>query len=130
MTSTDQFGNGNAQRYEAMGRTAAGAATSNRLEADHTDKLIDAIAHNNHQPHLELDNVQSSSNNHPLIPPSQVTVSIEQTADAAATATAATTKTAPTLNNHVVDMIGDQVAPKDRFQLNGHPTAIANDRIV
>ncbi|XP_017959141.1 palmitoyltransferase ZDHHC15B isoform X2 [Drosophila navojoa] len=130
VTSTDQFGNGNAQRYEAMGRTAAGAATSNRLDADHTDKLIDAIPLNNHQPHLELDNVQSSSNNHPLIPSSQVTVNIEQTADAAAAAAAGTTKTAPTLNNHVVDMIGDQVVPKDHFQLNGHPTAIADDRIV
>ncbi|XP_064543410.1 palmitoyltransferase ZDHHC20-B isoform X1 [Drosophila montana] len=127
-TSSDQTG-GPGRGYEAMGNTTANAA-SNRLDVQPTDKLIDAIPLNNHQPHLELDNGQSSSHNHPLIPPSQVVVNIEQTAAGAAGAsTAAAT-------NHVIDMIGDQVmtvpAPpaKDLNVLNGGPPAIPADNVV
>ncbi|XP_023162790.1 palmitoyltransferase ZDHHC15B isoform X2 [Drosophila hydei] len=122
-TSSDQFGSGTGQRYDAMGNTtSAAAAASSRLDVNHTDKLIDAIPLNNHQPHLEPDNVQSSSNSHPLIPSSPVIVNIDQKADAVPA-----TKTAT--NNHVI-MIGDQVVPKDPLQLNGIPSAIADDRIV
>lgn len=130
-TSSDQTGPG--QRYEAMGNTTANPA-SNRLDVQATDKLIDAIPLNNHQPHLELDNGQSSSHNHPLIPPSQVVVNIEQTAAAGAAGGASTTAAHAT--NHVVDMIGDQVitapapAAKDVNVPNGGPPAIPAHNVV
>lgn len=109
-TATDQTGN---LRYDAMGNT-----NNTRLEVEPTDKLIDAIPLNNHQPHLGLDNGQQ-------IPSSQIIVNIEQAMSAEASAT-------DTSNAGVViDIIGDQ-SSKDANVLNGGPQLAngAADKIV
>ncbi|XP_051860064.1 palmitoyltransferase ZDHHC20-B isoform X1 [Drosophila albomicans] len=117
-TATEQTGN---QSYDAMGHT--NHSTANRLDVQPTDKLIDAIPLNNHQPHLELDNGQR-------IPSSQVIVNIEQRV---AEASAAAATTAADSCNVVIDLIGDQTAAKDAAVLNGGHPLSANgtaDKIV
>lgn len=116
-TATDQTGN---QRYDAMGNTST---NPNRLEVQPTDKLIDAIPLNNHQPHLELDNGQQ-------IPSSQVIVNIEQTVPLPLSAEAPATNTSNG-GGLVIDIIGDQSA-KDASVLNGGPHLAngAADKIV
>ncbi|XP_032590192.1 palmitoyltransferase ZDHHC20-B isoform X1 [Drosophila grimshawi] len=125
-TANEQMGNGNAngQRYEAMGQTTTATTAnvgSNRLEGQPTDKLIEAIPLNNHHPHVELENGQSSSNNHPLIPSSQIIVNVEQAA----------AKLDP--NHHsgtAIDMIGDRMAPFTAKETNGAPPSSPANHIV
>jgi len=96
--------------------------TSNRLDVQPTDKLIDAIPLNNHQPHLELDNGQ-------LIPSSQVVVNIEQTVPLPMPVEAPSNNTSNA--GVVIDIIGDQTV-KDSHVMNGGPplTNGAVDKIV
>ncbi|XP_017837754.1 palmitoyltransferase ZDHHC15B isoform X1 [Drosophila busckii] len=120
-TSTDQSGGG---RYNAMGDTNTNSIT-NRLDVQPTDKLIDAIALNNHQPHLELADGQMPSNNHAALPPSQVIVNIENQLGAITVSNANNTHNAEVAN----DQIGDQTQSAGK-QINGGPAILTLEKIV
>ncbi|XP_030380528.1 palmitoyltransferase ZDHHC15B isoform X2 [Scaptodrosophila lebanonensis] len=149
-TATEQLGNNRGgYRYDAMGDT-----TTNRLDGQPTDKLIDETSLNthlnNHQTHQVRDNNQAieqqivpqQQRNHlEITPPSQVIVNVEaQPGPISLPPPVPAAAAFPDTNNSntpvVINIIGDHgsittaaTADKGVCELNGGPHLVANKAI-